>query len=75
MTAREKKILKDLQIGKEPEIVTNPYSKESVELCPEAVALYDFIRGCEISGHTDWFYMGRDVFIRNWPDEYTILLD
>lgn len=64
-----------LEVGTRPEIVTNPYSGESVELAPEAVAVYDYIKGCEILGN----YSGMDTciewFIQNFPDEYMLLLD
>ncbi len=41
---------KDLLIGTESELVTNPFSGESCTLTPEAVAVYDTIRGCEMFG-------------------------
>lgn len=80
MTDKEKEMLKGLRIGTEREMVANRFSGEQVELCPEAVALYDLIMGCEISLHqgsdcADLFYTGINVFRRNWPDEYYILLD
>ena len=35
MTKQEKKILAGIKIYTESDIVTNPYSKEKVELCPD----------------------------------------
>lgn len=75
MNKQEKELLNGLQIGLYNEIITNPFSKVEVDLCPEAVALYDFLRGCEITGDIDSFYMAREVFRKNWPDEFMLLVD
>lgn len=82
MTAFEKIVLKDLKIGTKSEQVTNPYSKVVVTLTPEAVALYDLIRGTEFflskgpnEDLTIIFYNACDVFRKNWPKEYMLLLD
>lgn len=76
LNARQRAIIADLEIGTEPEVVTNPYSQRSVTLEPTAVALHDYIKGCEWLGNT-----GRDfseallAFRILWPDAYYILLD
>jgi len=60
-------------IDTEPQTVTNPFSGESCVLEPEAVAMYDYIKGCEICG-TD-FSDVMEEFIKRYPEEYMILLD
>lgn len=77
MTEKEKFVLERLPIGNNPEIVTNPFSGESVTLNPEAAALYYLILGCQMSNvkYFNLFYTSLAVFKRNWPKEYYILLD
>lgn len=82
ITKKQSKILHGYKVGSENETITNPYSKISVELCPEAVAMYDIIRGCEISLSNHYseeceelFYTARDVFRKNWPREFMALID
>ena len=64
-----------LMIGSEPETITNPFSGESCVLSPEAVAVYDTIKGCEIFGDYDGVRKGLDWFADNFPNEYMTLLD
>lgn len=59
----------------EPAEVTNPYSGRSVVLEPEAIALYDFIKGAEIMNLTTELRKGLAAFRKRWPKEYMILLD
>lgn len=66
---------KDIFVGTENEIVTNPFSGESVELTPEAVAVYDTIKGCEMFGDYTGVRKGLDWFRKYYPNEYMILLD
>jgi hypothetical protein len=70
------RILSELEVGSEPEVVTNPYSQVSVLLPPKAVALYDFIKGCEMlrTSQKD-FDQARYAFAELWPDAYIKLLD
>ena len=75
LNEREKTILAGIQIGTEREMVENPFSKEVVELSPEAVAIYDVIKGAEMTEDYDLMNTGLDVFRTNWPAEYMILLD
>ena len=66
---------KNIFVGTENEIVTNPFSGESVELTPEAVAVYDTIRGCEMFGDYAGVRKGLDWFRKYYPSEYMVLLD
>ncbi len=66
---------KDLLIGTESELVTNPFSGESCTLTPEAVAVYDTIRGCEMFGNYKGLRKGLDWFRKHYPQEYMVLLD
>lgn len=65
----------DLLIGTEPEIITNPYSGHSATLTPEAVAVYDLIKGAEAIGSHQIVRDGLDWFRENYPEEFYILLD
>ena len=58
-----------------PVEVTNPFSGESCMLTPEAVAVYDSIKGAEMIG--DWTTVRQGIawFIDNFPEEYMTLLD
>lgn len=53
--------------------VTNPFSGESAMLCPEAIAVYDYIKGAEYLGHS--FREQLHYFMKKWPAEYMTLLD
>ena len=44
-------------------------------LTPEAVAVYDTIKGAEMLGKTDTLQKGLDWFAENYPKEYMVLLD
>lgn len=71
-----KKLVNDLMIGKESEVVRNPYSGRSCKLEPVAVALYDYIKGCEQLGLCgEDFELALMIFRFNWNEEYYILLD
>ena len=72
----QEKIIADLEIGTESETVTNPYTGVSCLLEPKAVALYDFIKGCEMLGtNQKEFDQARYAFMELWPEEYFKLLD
>ena len=75
LTSAEKKLMAELLIGSKSEMVRNPFSGEGVELCPEAVAVYDLIKGAERLGDHDNVQTGLNIFMKNWPAEYMILLD
>jgi hypothetical protein len=60
---------------KEPVEVKNPFSGETCMLTPEAVAVYDTIKGSEMFGDYETVRKGLDWFSENFPKEYMILLD
>lgn len=62
-------------VGSDPEVVQNPFSGESIMLSPQAVAVYDTIRGCEMFGDYKTVRKGLDWFRKYYPKEYMILLD
>lgn len=66
---------KDLLIGTDSEMITNPFSGESCLLSPEAVAVYDTLRGCEMFGDYVGLRKGLDWFRKYYPTEYMVLLD
>ena len=66
---------KDIFVGKSDEFITNPFSGEGCMLKPEAVAVYDTIKGCEMFGDYAGVRKGLDWFSKNFPKEYFILLD
>ena len=65
----------NMLIGTEPEIITNPWSGHSATLIPEAVAVYDVIKGAEAIGAYQIVRDGLDWFRENYPEEFYILLD
>ncbi|PHQ84130.1 MAG: hypothetical protein COB65_06320 [Thalassobium sp.] len=62
-------------IGSSSEVVSNPYSGESVTLTPEAVAVYDTIKGAEKMGMYEVVQKGLDWFKQYYASEYMVLLD
>ena len=66
---------KGLTVGTKSETITNPFSGESCVLSPEAVAVYDTLRGCEMFGDYKGLRKGLDWFRKYYPQEYMILLD
>jgi hypothetical protein len=58
-----------------PVEVANPYTGETVTLTPEEVAVYDLIKGSEMTGKYDLLQKGLDWFIENNGHAYMILLD
>ena len=66
---------KDIFVGIESELVQNPFSGEAVMLTPEAVAVYDTLKGCEMFGDYVGLRKGLEWFRKNFPAEYMILLD
>jgi len=61
--------------GNKPVKVTNPYSRESCYLEPDALAVYDTIKGSELLNDYDNMRKGLDWFMKHFPEEYMILLD
>tara|TARA_R100001143_G_C3266965_1_gene90395 strand:- start:202 stop:495 length:294 start_codon:yes stop_codon:yes gene_type:complete len=58
-----------------PQKITNPFSKESVMLCPDAVAVYDMIKGSEALKQYDHMREGIEWFQKHEPEAYMVLLD
>jgi len=69
-----------------PEVIKNPFSGESIELQPDAVAVYDNIMGAQLlaekvsptdGGHKLWDTVrkGCDWFRQYYAKEYMVLLD
>ena len=58
-----------------PEEIQNPFSGEKVMLEPDAVAVYDTIKGAELVGNSDHIRKGIAWFQKYYPKEYMILLD
>ena len=44
-------------------------------LPPDALAVYDFIKGAEVLGHHDDLREGIDWFMQHEPEAYMTLLD
>lgn len=59
----------------EPVAVTNPFSGESYTLTPEEVAVYDYLKGCELMQDYKGLRQGLDWFMTNNPEAYMVLLD
>ncbi len=59
----------------EPVAVRNPFSGESYTLSPDEVAVYDYVKGCEMLQDYDGVRRGLDWFSRNNPEAYMVLLD
>ena len=71
-----RKIPKGLEIlDKEPVEIANPYSGEKVTLQPDAVAVYDYIKGSEVLQQYKAVRKGLDWFRKHEPDAYMVLLD
>ena len=82
--AKEKKLPFECVVLDHPEVIKNPFSGESIELQPDAVAVYDSIKGAEFlaqgiddGGHPLWVKVreGLDWFRKHYPKEYMVLLD
>lgn len=82
LNKKERAFMNQLAIGTEKEIIRNRFGGNEVELCPEAVAVYDYLIGAEHCLNQSYseegmkqFYLARDIFLKNWSDAYMILLD
>lgn len=62
-------------LGDKPELITNPFSGESIMLDPVAVAVYDVIKGAELLGDYEIVRQGIDWFIQHYPKAYMTLID
>ena len=68
-------IISELFIGEENETIENPYSGDSINLNPTEVAVYDYLKGCEMLGNVKHLRMCIDWFVENNPKAYSVLLD
>jgi hypothetical protein len=59
----------------EPVEVRNPFSGESAVLSPEEVAVYDYLKGCELMGDYKGLRKGLEWFMKNNAEAYMTLLD
>lgn len=59
----------------EPAEVRNPFSGETCTLIPEELAVYDYLKGCEMLGDYDGVRKGLDWFAKMNPEAYMTLLD
>jgi hypothetical protein len=71
----QQQLLDELQVGTQSEMIANRFSGEEVELEPLAVALYDYIMGCEWTRNYKGMQIGLNIFRKKWPREYMVLLD
>ena len=62
-------------VGTDNEVITNPFSGESITLSPDAVAVYDTIMGCQMIGDYKTMRKGLEWFSRHEPKAYMVLLD
>ena len=59
----------------EPVEVRNPFSGESAVLSPEEVAVYDYLKGCELMGDYKGLRKALEWFMKNNAEAYMTLLD
>jgi hypothetical protein len=62
-------------MDKESKEIANPYTGQKALLTPEAIAVYDTIKGAEMLGKYETMETGIAWFRTNYPKEYFILLD
>ena len=71
-------IFSELDLGADPlkmEEVKNPYSQQSCTLPLFAVAVYDMIKGAEVTKDYGLVRKGIDWFQKYFTDQYYVLLD
>jgi len=71
----QQRIFDKLDLSSGEATVQNPFTGVKVELDAQGVALYDFIKGCEIVGNYKDFDQARYLFAKLYPDAYTKLID
>ena len=59
----------------EPVLVENFFSGETVMLTPDEVAVYDYLKGCELMGDFKMLRKALDWFRKNNAQAYMTLLD
>jgi hypothetical protein len=75
LNKKEQALVDQLAVGKESEVVENRFGGESIELEPLAVAVYDYIMGCEAMRNDKGMMLGLSIFRKNWGEAYMVLLD
>jgi hypothetical protein len=70
-----KKLFPGIAVYSENEVVTNPFSGASIELTPQEVAVYDYLKGCELVGDYEMLRKCIDWFIDTNIEAYMVLLD
>ena len=75
MTNKIPACFKGLHVGTKPETVSNRFSGDSIELPPQAVAMYDVIMGAETLGMYNMVQEGLTWFRQHHPKAFMILLD
>ena len=61
--------------GEQDVTIQNPFSGEKATVPGYAAAVYDVIKGAEVTHHYDMVQKGCDWFSRNFPKQYMVLLD
>ena len=61
--------------GEQDVELQNPFSGEKATVPGYAAAVYDVIKGAEVTHHYDLVEKGCDWFSRNFPKQYMVLLD
>ena len=62
-------------MDKESKKIANPFTGQEVLLTPEAIAVYDTIKGAEMLEKYETMEKGINWFRANYPKEYMVLLD
>tara|TARA_R110000744_G_scaffold5660_2_gene20096 strand:- start:25 stop:261 length:237 start_codon:yes stop_codon:yes gene_type:complete len=62
-------------LDKEPQLVANPYTGDEVLLKPDAIAVYDCIKGSELVKDWETVQKGLDWFREHECKAYYVLLD
>ena len=65
----------DGTIYDEGDVVTNPFTGETVELTNEELSMYDLIMGAQMFGNYDLMQKGLKWFQEANPKAYMMLLD
>lgn len=70
------KLLKTkLDVGTEPEHISNPFTGATILLTPKEVAVHDLIKGSEMLRDYETVAAGCDWFRENNSKAYMVLLD
>ena len=61
--------------GEQDVEIQNPFSGEKATVPGYAAAVYDVIKGAEVTHNYDMVQKGLDWFSRHFPKQYMVLLD